>query len=96
MVSIKISAGRLASYGDMSIPFKEHNAWKKNPPRRIGAYQLRCFIFQCRDLPAADSNGSSDPFVKIFNTSGKNVSTTVIEDDVNPIFMECLEVALDF
>lgn len=53
-------------------------------------------IFQCRDLPAADSDGSSDPFIKIFNTSGEDVVTTVIEDNLNPIFMECKDVGIDF
>lgn len=57
---------------------------------------MRAFIFQCRDLPAADSDGSSDPFIKIFNTDEDEVVTTVIEDNLNPIFMECLEVGLDF
>lgn len=47
-------------------------------------------------MPAADSDGSSDPFIKIFNVSGSDVVTTVIEDNVNPIFMECKEVGLDF
>ena len=57
---------------------------------------MRAFIFQCKDLPAADSDGSSDPFIKIFNTGDEEVTTDVIEDNVNPIFMECLEVGLDF
>lgn len=47
-------------------------------------------------MPAADSDGSSDPFIKIFNTEGEDLSTSVIEDDVNPIFMECKEVSVDF
>ena len=62
----------------------------------MGAYQVRVFIFQCRDLPAADSDGSSDPFIKLFNTNGEEVATTVIEDNVNPIFMEAKEIGLDF
>lgn len=47
-------------------------------------------------MPAADSDGSSDPFIRIFNTTGENVSTAVIEDNVNPIFMEVKEVGMDF
>ena len=57
---------------------------------------MRCYIFQCRDLPAADSDGSSDPFIKIFNCTDSDVQTSVIEDNVNPIFMECKEIGLDF
>ena len=79
-----------------TVNFKEQPAWKKDPPRRVAAYTLRCFIFQCRDLPAADSDASSDPFIKIFNCTGDDVRTGIIEDNVNPIFMECKEVGLDF
>ena len=62
MVSIKISVANITKRGG-SVDFKKTNAWRKDPPRRIGAYNVRCFIFQCRDLPAADSDGSSDPFI---------------------------------
>ena len=62
----------------------------------MGAYTLRAFIFQCRDLPAADSDGTSDPFIKLFNTGDTEVATAVIEDNLNPIFMECKEIGLDF
>lgn len=96
MVSVKIGVARLAQHGNGSINWKSHNAWKKMPPKRVMAYTLRAFIFQCRDLPAADSDGSSDPFIKIFNTGDEEIETDVIEDNVNPIFMECLEVGLDF
>jgi len=30
---------------------------------------IRAYIYQCRDLPAADSNGTSDPFVKVWDMS---------------------------
>ena len=94
MVSVKMSIAKVSNQG--AIAFQRENAWKKGPPRRIGAYNLRCFIFQCRDLPAADSDGSSDPFIKIFNTTGQNVQTSVIEDNLNPIFMDAKEISLDF
>ena len=96
MVSVKIGVARLAQHGNGSINWKGLKAWEKNPPKRVMAYTLRAFIFQCRDLPAADSDGSSDPFIKIFNTGDEEVQTIVIEDNVNPIFMSCLEVGLDF
>lgn len=96
LVSIKVSVARLAQSGGGSIPFQKYPAWAKKPPRRVGAFVLRCMIFQCRDLPAADSDGSSDPFVKIFNTNGDDVVTSVIEDNTNPIFMECKDIGIDF
>ena len=82
--------------GNGAVAFQKELAWKKPPPKRVGAYNLRCYIFQCRDLPAADSDGSSDPFISIFNTTGDDVRTSVIEDNLNPIFMECKEISLDF
>ena len=96
MVSVKLSVARLAQHGGGTIPWSNYDAWKRNPPKRVGAYTIRAFIFQCKDLPAADSDGSSDPFIKIFNVGDEEVTTDVIEDNVNPIFMECLEVGLDF
>ena len=95
MLSVKISINKLKK-SEGTTDFKKEPAWKNKPPRRVGAFNLRCFIFQCRDLPAADSDGSSDPFIQIFNTMGENVTTRVIEDNVNPIFMETKEVAIDF
>ena len=95
MVSVKIAVHNITKNGGPA-DFKNTAAWRKDPPTRIAAYYVRCFIFQCRDLPAADSDGSSDPFIQAFNTSGETVKTPVIEDNINPIFMEPLEIALDF
>ena len=96
MVSVKIAIARLSEHGGGAIDWQKMPAWRKDPPKRVMAYCLRAFIFQCRDLPAADSDGSSDPFIKIFNTGDETVQTVVIEDNVNPIFMSCKEVGLDF
>ena len=49
---------------------------------------MRCYIFQCRDLPSADDDGSSDPFLQIFNTDGDDVRSSVIDDNLNPIYYE--------
>jgi len=45
MVSVKISVARLASHGAGSIPWANHDAWSKSPPKRVGAYTVRAFIF---------------------------------------------------
>ena len=98
MISIKISAARVTTNAGppREIDFTKELAWRKPPPQRVQAYQVRIFVFQCKNLPAADSDGSSDPFISVFNTSGDNVCTPVIEDNINPIFMEPLEIDLDF
>lgn len=43
------------------------DVWKRRVQTRPLVFSVRCFIFQCRDLPAADENGSCDPFLKIFD-----------------------------
>jgi len=45
-------------------------------------------------LPAADDNGSSDPFIRITDT-GKAQNTRVIFDNVNPIFYEALDLGYE-
>ena len=47
-------------------------------------------------MPAADSDGRSDPFIKVWNPDEKKIWTRVIEDNVNPIFFEALEVYYDY
>jgi len=43
-------------------------------------------------LPAADSNGTSDPFVKVWDMSEKQKKTQIIEDNNNPLYYEVLEL----
>lgn len=62
----------------------------------MGAWKIRCFLFQCRDIPAADEDGSSDPFIRIVSTEEKPVETKVIDDNLNPIFMVTKDISYDF
>lgn len=48
--------------------FKEHKAWMKPPPKRLSSWKIRCYIYQCKDLPAADSEGSSDAYIEAWST----------------------------
>jgi len=50
------------------IDFKTQPAWKKKVPKRSNPVRVRAYIYQCRDLPAADAEGTSDPFVKVWDT----------------------------
>lgn len=54
-----------------SIDFKQYAAWAKPPPRRLGSKKIRCFIFQCRDIPSADTDGSSDSYISVWNPEGE-------------------------
>jgi Ca2+-dependent lipid-binding protein len=56
---------------------------------------VRCYIFQCKELPAADSDGKSDPYVEVYNMIGKNEKTEEIEDNLNPIFLTHLDINLE-
>lgn len=73
MLSFKISIHDVSANG--AINFKEFDAWKKPPAKRAIPVVIRAYIYQCRDLPAADSNGSSDPFVKVWDMSEKQKKT---------------------
>jgi Ca2+-dependent lipid-binding protein len=47
-------------------------------------------------LPAADSEGSSDPYIQVWSTDKKKAVTPVVEDNCNPIFFSTLEIYYDF
>ena len=90
MVSFKLAIHKVT---DEEINFKDHKAWKKLPPKRLQPVKIRAYIYQCRDLPAADANGTSDPFVQVWDMSeGKPKRTKTIEDNNNPLFYEVLEL----
>jgi hypothetical protein len=40
-----------------AIDYKNYDAWKKKPQKRLDTKKIRAYVFQCRDLPAADSDG---------------------------------------
>ena len=42
--------------------------WNKKLRRRPESAFIRCYLFQCKGLPAADDDGSSDPRVFVYNT----------------------------
>ena len=78
-----------------SIDYSKFTAWKKKPPRRLGSKKIRCFIFQCRNIPSADADGSSDSFISVWNPEGDHYRTQCIEDSLNPIYLETIEMLYD-
>lgn len=90
MLSFKLSIHDINKQG--KINFRDYSSWRSLPPTRDNPILIRAFIYQCRDLPAADSNGTSDPFVKAWDASGQVKKTSVIEDNNNPLFYETLEL----
>ena len=59
--------------------------------KRPGNKRVRAFVYQCRDIPAADSDGTSDPFLE-FIDSDKPQRTMVINDNLNPIFYQAIDL----
>lgn len=79
--------------------------WNKKKQRRPESAKVRCYLFQCKDLPAADEDGASDPKVAIFNSVHQDkedrmlkemVETEMIENNCDPMFYELLELNIDF
>ncbi len=75
---------------------KEQQAWKKPPPKRMNSWKIRAYIYQCKDLPAADDNGSSDPYIHLWSPDKAKAITPWVEDNCNPIFFSSLEIYYDF
>lgn len=55
LVSFKLAIHDKTKNGP--IDFNQFDAWKKPPPKRPKNFKVRAYVFQCRDLPAADSDG---------------------------------------
>mmetsp|Transcript_30293 Transcript_30293/g.46311 ORF Transcript_30293/g.46311 Transcript_30293/m.46311 type:complete len:158 (+) Transcript_30293:1372-1845(+) len=90
MFSFKLSLHDISRNGP--ITFKEFPAWSKKVPKRSNPVKIRAYVYQCRDLPAADAEGTSDPFIEVWDTVPKKKKTQVVEDNNNPLFYEVLEL----
>lgn len=93
IISVKLSIHDKTKDGP--INFEQFNAWKKPPPKRLNVMKVRVFMYQCRDLPAADSDGSSDPYIKFWDTTKEIKQTKVIDDNNNPLFYETMELTIE-
>jgi len=90
LVSFKLSIHDVTK--NNAINFKDYDAWKNNPAKRAHAIKIRAYIYQCKDLPAADSDGTSDPYIKVWDMSDKDKKSSVIEDTTNPLYYEIVEL----
>ena len=88
-----------------TVDFKEQPLWNKKKQRRPESAKVRCYLFQCKDLPAADEDGASDPIVSVFNSVHQDkeermlkeiVETEMIENNCDPMFYELLELNIDY
>jgi hypothetical protein len=82
---------------------EKHKKWKPylKSLKRLPVHKVRAYIFQCRDLPAADSDGTSDPTLIIHGDGTKNPDpavrnrTEIVDDNLNPLFYEALEITVE-
>jgi len=81
--------------GEWKQSLKQYPAWRERPPVRLNSHKVRCYIYQCKDLPSADSDGSADPYISVYNPNGAGLRTRTIEDNLNPIFYDVVEVHYD-
>ena len=66
MFSFKFSIHDITKNG--AIDFKQFKAWKGKVAKRSNPVKIRAYIYQCQDLPAADTEGTSDPFIVAWDT----------------------------
>jgi hypothetical protein len=88
MISFKMSIHKVYrdqdGTKDVYNNFKDYDAWSKGEVKRLFPVKIRAYIYQARDLSAADSNGTSDPYLRVWDMSEEDKKTKVIEDTTNP------------
>lgn len=72
MIQIKLAINDLER--EVPVNWRQYPAWKEDPPRRLTVCKVRCYIYQCRNLEAADSDGTSDPYVQVHGIVDKTES----------------------
>lgn len=89
MLSFKLSIHNVSV--DQNINFSKFDSWIQKPSKGM-AMKLRAYIYQCQDLPAADSGGTSDPFLRIWDLSQNAKETQVSYENNNPLYFEVIEL----
>ena len=46
-------------------------------------------------MPSADTDGQSDPYIKVWDTTKETRKTAVIDDNNNPLYYETLELIIE-
>ena len=64
--SFRMELHDVSKYGD--IDFKKKKVWKQKIAKRANPVKIRAYIYLCRGLPAADKNGTSDPYLLVWDT----------------------------
>ena len=51
----------------LNLNERQASIWETDLPKRPRIRTVRAYIYSCKDLPAADEDGTSDPFLQLFN-----------------------------
>jgi hypothetical protein len=78
-------------YKNNTVDISSLPEWNAELPSKTTEYLWRAYIFQCKDLPPSDENGSWDPYVKVWSPGKKSFRTSIVEKSINPIFYETVE-----
>jgi hypothetical protein len=67
-----------------------HDIWKNclERSRELTPYQMRIHVYQARNIPSADSDGLSDPFLKISFQGRDTIKTSVKHRTLFPSYYE--------
>lgn len=94
LVQVKIAVSSLKK--NPQVNWSQYPSWTLPPPKRFSTYTLRCFIFQCKDLPNADDDSQTDAYIEVWNPENNKAKTEVINDTLNPIFYQAIDVTIEF
>lgn len=95
MLSFRLSINNQNKNGDIDWSYVP--AWSYDLSDKPDKYPIRCYVYQCKELPASDDNGTSDPYVKIWSpftptdVEKKMMTTSVVNDNNNPIFYNTIQ-----
>lgn len=95
MISFRLSIHNQDEFGDVDWDYVP--AWSYDLSDDPDKYPIRANIYQCKELPASDDNGTSDPYIKIWSpfkpneTEQKMIRTRIVNDNNNPIFYNTVQ-----
>lgn len=90
MISFRLSISNQAQKGDIEWDYIP--SWSHNLPEDATLHYLRAHIYQCKELPSADDNGTSDPYIEVWSPTDYQHKTWTIHDNNNPIYFQTVEV----
>ena len=90
MISFRLALNNRSVNGD--IDWKYLPNWAEELPDQADMYRLRANLYQCKELPSADDDGTSDPFIEVWSPDDQSYTTDIIENNNNPIFFKVIEI----